>query len=107
MNFCFFQIEKAMLQAGRDDAQKREKLIAYMNEMLEILRKQGPDRDLRRDSKFLDELLKTEGTSLDLEHDCHVRTRNLSDGECLVIVAGEETALVIEVVGLYNALQKF
>lgn len=78
-----------MLQAGQDDASRREKLKSVMHEMLSIIHKNNPTVGQRRDSEFVEGLLRLEGTSSNLHSDSEAHITAMENGECLVIVAGE------------------
>ncbi|KAL4226499.1 hypothetical protein ACF0H5_014484 [Mactra antiquata] len=98
------EIEKTILLAGQDDSNRRTKLVSVMRQMMSIILKQdgneSPSKQQdsnrpilrRRNSQFMEGLLRTEGTSLDLAADCEDRINDLEHGECLVLVAGETSA---------------
>ncbi|XP_060583775.1 uncharacterized protein LOC132739947 isoform X2 [Ruditapes philippinarum] len=86
------QIEKNMLLAGKDDANRRKKLTSVMTDMMSIIHKQGPNMVPRRDSQLVEGLLRTEGTSDNLADDCRAYIDDLETGECVMIVAGETSA---------------
>lgn len=90
--FQLLQIEKTIHLAGQDDANRRTKLVSVMRQMMSIILQEGSNMNKhRRDSQFMEGLLKTEGTSMDLAADCESQITNLEHGECLIIVAGRKS----------------
>ncbi|WAR25726.1 STE20-like protein [Mya arenaria] len=58
------KIERSMVRAGQDDRKRRIKLAEVMRDMKTIVNRQGPEAESKRpDSEFVQELLRTEGTS--------------------------------------------
>ena len=76
------------MKAGQDDAGKRQKLKLVLDDLIRITRTHK-DSFTHRQGSFVEGLLKTEGTSDDLEKDCRERADQINRGECLVLVAGE------------------
>jgi len=77
-----------MLKAGRDDANRRNKLKSVMQEMLSAIHKKDPMVGQRRDSELVESLLRLEGTSSNLLNDSEAHIGAMENGDCLVIVAG-------------------
>lgn len=77
-----------MLKASQEDAGRREKLRTVMEEMLYAIHKKDPRAGHRRDSEFVEDLLRLEGTSSNLLSDSEAHINAMENGECMVIVAG-------------------
>ena len=80
-----------MQKAGKNDSNKREKLISVMTEMLHILHREGGQNVSlgRRNSAFVESLLQREGTCEDLAMDCESKIKMIQKQECFIIVAGK------------------
>lgn len=87
------EIERSIIKAGKDDENKRMKLKSVMTELIKIIHthKESPAAQ-KRGSVMVEGLLRTEGTSDDLEKDCRRKAEQISHGECLILVAGETSA---------------
>lgn len=78
------------MKAGKDDANKRQKLKSVLTDLIKIIQThKASTAAQRRGSIMVEGLLKTEGTSDDLEMDCRKRAEQIDQGECLILVAGK------------------
>ena len=86
-----FQIERSIIKAGKDHENKRVKLRSVMMELIRIIEThKGSPAAQKRGSVMVEGLLRTEGTSEDLERDCRRMVEQINHGECLILVAGKE-----------------
>lgn len=86
------QIEKSMLLAADEDANRRQKLAAVMSDLLHIIQREGSTMKQKHTSLMVEDFLRIDGTSDHLEKDCQERITGMQEHECLVLVAGETSA---------------
>lgn len=84
-----------MIKAGQEDVGRRQKLRSMMEEMLSAIHNTDPCLGHRRTSEFVEDLLRLEGTSSNLLSDSEAHINAMEDGECLVIVAGNDCVLML------------
>ena len=76
------------MKAAKDDANKRQKLKLVLDDLIKITEAHKNSSN-RVGGGLVEGLLKTEGTSDDLEKDCKDRAEQIDKGECLILVAGK------------------
>ncbi|KAH3777653.1 uncharacterized protein LOC127844925 isoform X2 [Dreissena polymorpha] len=88
------RIEKSMLRASQDDANRRQKLEEFITTLTSLIQGGGESGTGSRISggELVEENLRREGTTRDFQADCRDHISAIQENECLFIVAGETSA---------------
>ncbi|KAL3853541.1 hypothetical protein ACJMK2_017076 [Sinanodonta woodiana] len=84
--------EKSILDIAKENEKKRMKLIEMINDLKQCFTEGNLDLPKDRYSSLVEDLLKTEGTTMNIMIDCDNMMKKLQKGQFTILVSGETSA---------------